>query len=288
MMLNLEELTQLIAFSDHGTLTKAAEAMNISQPTFTRTMKSLEEQFGVSLFNRGKNRIELNETGLLAVERARMILKEADDAIRAVRNFDQSRNIIRVLSCAPAPLWVYLPSLSQKNPSKTISSGLAEIETIIREVAEGGCEIGIIPYAVELDGLDCKELIEENLSIVLAPGHPLLQGNPKSLSLADLNGHNCLLRSKIGFWDALCRRKMPASRFLVQEDDYEFFELIRNSSLPFFITNLVDTSEYIHGDRIIVPITDSEANVIYHLLRKRQLKGVNAQEEEPEERKNAK
>ena len=56
-MLNLEELEQLIAFDEFGTLSKAAEYLHISQPTITRTMQHVEESFGVALFHRGKNRI---------------------------------------------------------------------------------------------------------------------------------------------------------------------------------------------------------------------------------------
>lgn len=62
-MLNLLELEQLVAFADWGTLSKAAEELHISQPTITRTMKNIETAFGVPLFARGKNKIELNETG---------------------------------------------------------------------------------------------------------------------------------------------------------------------------------------------------------------------------------
>ena len=46
-MLNLLELEQLSAFAEYGTLSKAAEKLNISQPTITRTMQRLEEEFGV-------------------------------------------------------------------------------------------------------------------------------------------------------------------------------------------------------------------------------------------------
>ena len=62
-MLDLEELRQLAAFARWGTLSRAAEELHISQPTLSRTMQSLEEEFGVSLFVREKNKIELNETG---------------------------------------------------------------------------------------------------------------------------------------------------------------------------------------------------------------------------------
>ena len=45
-MLNLLELEQLAAFAEEGTLSKAAEKLHISQPTITRTMQHLEEDFG--------------------------------------------------------------------------------------------------------------------------------------------------------------------------------------------------------------------------------------------------
>ena len=66
-LLDLPELEQLVAFADCGRLSKAAEKLNISQPTITRTMQHLEEEFGVPLFERSKNRISLNETGQRAV-----------------------------------------------------------------------------------------------------------------------------------------------------------------------------------------------------------------------------
>ena len=80
-MLDLNELEQLIAFADTGTLSKVAEAFHISTPSVTRSMKNIEEEFGVFLFHRTKNRIELNETGKVAVECARKLLEEADHAV---------------------------------------------------------------------------------------------------------------------------------------------------------------------------------------------------------------
>ena len=48
-MIDLYELKQLIAFADMGTLAKVAEEFHISNPSITRSMKHLEESFGVTL-----------------------------------------------------------------------------------------------------------------------------------------------------------------------------------------------------------------------------------------------
>lgn len=265
-MLDLEELEQLVAFAEHGTLSKAAEALHISQPTITRAMQSLEAAFGVRLFTRSKNRIELNETGMVAVESARALLRNADNVLNTVRAFDKSRNTVLVESCAPAPLWEYLPVLSQRFPAKTISTELKALEAIAGDVADGKCDYGILPYPVYREGLISTELVSEHLSVCLPPDHAVLEGNPASLSLADLNGYSCLLRSEIGFWDGLCRRKMPASRFLVQGDDFAFRELVRSSTLPFFITDLGGADLFDPQSRVVVPISDAEANVTYYLI----------------------
>ena len=63
----------------------------------------------------------------------------------------------------------------------------------------------------------------------------------------------------------MCRLRMPASRFLVQTDQFELEELIMESSLPCFTTNLVEDSRSRLADRIKIPVTDPEANVTYYL-----------------------
>ena len=53
-MLNLQHLEQLIVLSQEGTLSKAAEILLISQPSLTRNMQMLEDELGVTLFERKK------------------------------------------------------------------------------------------------------------------------------------------------------------------------------------------------------------------------------------------
>ena len=85
-MIELEQLRQLVAFDEYGTLSKAAEALHISQPSLSRTMQTLEEELQASLFIRKKNRILLNETGEMAVEQARQGRTEDRELLQPWRN----------------------------------------------------------------------------------------------------------------------------------------------------------------------------------------------------------
>ena len=75
-MIDTYLLEQLTAVHECGTLSAAAEKLHLTQPSLTRSMQKLETLFGVKLFDRGKNRIVLNENGVLAAECAKHILAE--------------------------------------------------------------------------------------------------------------------------------------------------------------------------------------------------------------------
>ena len=187
----------------------------ISTPSVTRSMQHLEEQFAAPLFVRGKNRIELNETGQVAVEAARKLLQAAEQTVEQVR-----------------AAW-----------------------------EDGSCDLAILPFP--LDG--AKPLLRENLFVCVPPEHELAK--QKQLTFADINGFNFLLRSELGFWDALCREKMPSSKFLVQTDDAVFDELVKACSLPCFTTDYGQLQGG-YPDRVNIPLTDDAAHITFYLLRR--------------------
>lgn len=268
-MLDFEALEQLSAFARCGTLSAAAEELHISQPTITRTMQRLESEFGVSLFSRSKNSIELNETGKMAVEYANKLIFDAENAVRSVREFDKSLRSINVAACAPAPLWSLLSELAKRFPKNTVSSQLMEIPEIIENVSAGRQDIGILPFKCPDNKLCDIEYVHENLAVCVPPQSPLAEHD--EISFGELNGFNCLLRDRLGFWTELCHRKMPASRFLVQTDASEFYELVRASTLLCFTTELANPAGNIY-DRKTVPISDREAHIVYHLICRPQKK----------------
>lgn len=278
-MLNLLELEQLAAFADCETLSKAAEKLNISQPTITRTMQHLEDEFGVPLFERTKNHIALNETGWKAVVHAKQLLKDAREAVEDVRAFGRSLHTITVSSCAPAPLWRLLPALSDAFPDMTISSAIKNNEAVMDDLKAGECQLAVLSEefitGVHVSGAHVPEahiseeytsmpFMKENLAVCVPPTHEL--AGKKEVSFKELNGYNFLLGIRLGFWDDMCRQKMPASRFLVQTDQFTMQELIRESTLPCFVTDVATYDRDVYRDRITIPITDREAKVTFYIV----------------------
>lgn len=230
-------------------------------PALSRSMQRLENEIQVPLFIRRKNKIELNENGKLAVEYAKKIMSQTNDMINGIRDYDRKQRTIFVGSCAPAPLWKIIPALSGPYPDMTISSEIRDSNMLLEELRQGRYQLIILPYPIEEKGISCIKYEEEHLFFSLPPAHPL--SGSKTLQLKDLNGETMLLRSRLGFWEQVTNEKMPDTRFLVQEDSV-FNELAKASALPSFNSNLAVQREGMVPNRILIPITDKEANVTYY------------------------
>lgn len=260
-MLTLSDLTYLTAFADLGTLSRVAEQFHVSTPSVTRAMQHLEDAFGVPLFTRGKNKIELNPTGQVAAQAARKLLNEAEQTVQQVRDFDQRQRTVVVRSCAPAPLWELLPKLAAQQPGQMVSSAICRSEDVLAAWDDGSCDIAVLPFPVA----GAQPFMRENLFVCVPPGHALARS--PSLTFQEINGFNFLLRSELGFWDTLCRQQMPASKFLVQTDNAVFDELVNASSLPCFTTDYGQLQGGYPG-RVNIPLTDAAAQVTFYLAKK--------------------
>ena len=143
-MIEIHLFEQLAAFADCGTLSAAAEQLHISQPALSRSMQRLEEELGVSLFERQKSRLTLNETGELAVRYARNLLLQEQSMIQQLQDFDRKRRTICVGSCAPVLIPDFVTLLSRLYKGMTISTELTGDPRLPEYVREGRYQMAIL------------------------------------------------------------------------------------------------------------------------------------------------
>lgn len=258
--MELYQLEELAALSEYGSISKAAESVGVSQPAMSRSMKLLEEDIGVSIFQRTSNSIELNDTGRLAASLAAGITSSVKKAMEEIRDFDRRKRTILVGSEAPAPLWSVVSMLSSMEEGKTVAGEMRDKRLLIDGLRNGTYRYVITMDPIEIDGFRTSKLGEENLLFLLPADHRY--ANRKSLTFKDLDGENMLLYEKIGSWKDLPGRMMPSSRFLIQSDREAFEELVMKSQIPSFTTDLVSAS--LDG-KTAVPISDKEAHAVFYI-----------------------
>lgn len=267
-MFELNQLEQLIAIAECQTISAAAERLHLSQPALSRSIQKLEAALQVTLFDREKNKITLNENGKIAVEYARRVLEQANDMTEQLQALDRSRRTVSLGSCAPAPLWDLAPLVSRLYPQKALISEMKETGALLQGMKDGTYQLVILPCPAEESTLCCTAFESERLYFALPPEHPLARA--KGLRFKDLDGQAILMFSEIGFWKKVQQEMMPKTHTLIQENRADFETLVKTSVLPSFASDLAVRQSGRQNERVLVPILDKEASVTYFLVWKKE------------------
>lgn len=265
-MIELYELKQFVVFAKAGTLSKAAEILHLSQPALSRNMKKLEEEMQIELFHRYQNKLELNENGKYVLELAEKLINEAEALVQKAIDFDRKNNTILIETCAPGPLWPLIPVVSSLYPQMSLQTVTDIDEVIFNKIDKDEAQLGLTHTKPDENKYYFKEYGTESIFFALPKDHHYARR--KSLSLREMNGENMLLMTDIGVWN-LVKEMMPDSRFLLQDDQFSFNELVQASSLPSFTSDLAIKYLGKPQKRVIVPIKDKEATITYYLVCKK-------------------
>lgn len=271
-MLNLELLQELVAFRKYGTLSETARHLSITQPSITRGMQKLETDLGVKLFNRQKNKISLNSTGLLAAKKAEKLLQQADDFSRQIINYAHAQKHINIAGVWPDPLMVLQHSDFLLDPEITVNDNLISPNQVTSNLQEFKETVVITTQDMNSDEIESMYLGTEKMFLQVTQDNPLAKR--KQVSFADLKGMSFIVVKNMGPLKTFLKEHIPDVKFLYQNDLPSLVELAQFVRLPMFESNLTlmvnsDSFGPIYGTRTninpaILPITDpSNAIEIY-------------------------
>jgi DNA-binding transcriptional LysR family regulator len=177
----LRHLEQFLSVADEQSFTRAAARLHVVQSALSVSIRSLERELGVRLFDRTTHRVELTDTGRALVPEARRTLAAADaarDAVAAVRG--GLRGTIRIGIMDSLSLIDLAGMLTDFHlqwpevrliPRSAAQGGSSELAT---EVAEGRLDLAFaaLPDGYP-SGLTVRELASEQMVLACPPGDPL-------------------------------------------------------------------------------------------------------------------
>jgi len=112
-MVEFSRLKHLLAVVDHGGFRRAAEAVHLSQPALSKSIKNLEEAFGTQLLDRRPRAVVPTPFGEIVIERARKILADLDQMKREVDLLKGFESGMLMVGCDPyVATCVMAPALS--------------------------------------------------------------------------------------------------------------------------------------------------------------------------------
>ncbi|MEU6011274.1 transcriptional regulator CynR [Streptomyces sp. NPDC047453] len=199
MALELRHLRYLLAVAEHGSFTRAAEDLRISQPTLSQQVRQLERTVGVPLLDRTGRSVRLTDAGETYARHARRALRDLEAAQRAVQDVqDLTRGHLRLAATPTFTSYLVGPLVADmhaRHPGITLDVKEMTQDRIESALLADDLDLGIAFSGSHLPGVVAQTLFTETLSLVTGavdpeagPSRPLPVDELSNRQLALLNG----------------------------------------------------------------------------------------------------
>jgi DNA-binding transcriptional LysR family regulator len=187
--MEMHQIKYFLAVSKTLNFTRAADQCNVTQPSLTRAIQKLEDEFGGLLFNRERALTHLTELGRMVLPHLEQTYEAAEAATSLASSIGRAEITPLVIGVAhgiASPvLDDILESLTQVLPGLTIDLRSGTSEQLVEMSLKGGVDLLLIavPDAVH-DRLETWPLFEKHYQIALWIGHRLTTAGPPTLAAA--------------------------------------------------------------------------------------------------------
>jgi LysR family transcriptional regulator of gallate degradation len=252
--MDLRQLDHFLRVARRGNITLAAADLGITQPSLTKSIRQLESELGVRLFNRLARGVELTDYGQSLVRHAEAIRVQIADAsaeLAALRS-----GAFGAVSVGAGPAWLSrnLPlavaRTVARHPGLRIRVGGGFDEELFRNLRRGAFDFVVaeLPQAEDRRSLEVRPLTSDELGVCCRAGHPLARR--RRLAAGNLLDFPWVLLSRT----TRAQRRL-AARFtvhdlvppqnVVETDSHGFLlNLLRDSdALTFAASRTLETAE---------------------------------------------
>lgn len=186
MRYSLRQLEVFLAAAHFENITRAAESLSMSQSAASSSLRDLEQQFDIQLFDRVGKKLQLNGLGRLLRPRAEALLDQAQSFERDLRQH-KDQGILKVGATLTIGDYIAVELMARylrENVGADVQLVVANTESIARKVMNYELDIGLIEGELHHPDLDVLQWQEDELVVFCAPDHAL--ANKKVLNDNDL------------------------------------------------------------------------------------------------------
>lgn len=174
--MTLTDLRYIVALAREHHFGRAAEKCNVSQPTLSVSVKKLEDELGVSLFERGIGDVRVTPIGEQVVAQAERVLAEAarlPEIASAGRNpLEGPLRLGVIYTIGPYLLPTLVPRLKARAPQMPLLISEGYTVKLIERLKAGELDVLILALPIEEPGLVAQPVYDEAFRALVPTGHP--------------------------------------------------------------------------------------------------------------------
>ena len=174
---NLNDLQAFRAVAELNSFRKAADALHVSQPAFSRRIEKLEEALGVRLLERTTRRVSLTSVGREFDRKVQQLLDDLDQTLLGIRGVAGTRMGEVSIACVPSTVYYYLSQVisryHERYPKIRVKVLDAGANDVLSAVSNGDADFGLNFVGSQETDIDFTPLLEERFVAACRRDHPL-------------------------------------------------------------------------------------------------------------------
>jgi DNA-binding transcriptional LysR family regulator len=175
--LNLRQIEAFKAVMEYGTVSRAAEMLNISQPAMSKLVAHLEADTGLELFDRLKGRLAPTENAMRLHEEVDRIfagMRQIESAAEAIRREQQGKLTIGVMAALGGSFIQRVTTgFLKKRPEVLCTIKPMSSQWIVERLVTKTLDVGLVSAVIDNPYVVLEPIIENPLVCIMPPNHPL-------------------------------------------------------------------------------------------------------------------
>jgi DNA-binding transcriptional LysR family regulator len=175
-MIDIIKLETFIYAAQSLSFSEAAKQLNLSQPTVSYQIKSLEKELGVSLFLRSGGHLQLTEAGRLLLPRARQIFHQSNEMEELLASLQDGVVGELRIACSTTAGKYLLPQLAarfcQRYPGIRASILRCTSGDVTVHLLENEANLGVVSYEIQDENIEFQEFFDDAVSLIVHQDHP--------------------------------------------------------------------------------------------------------------------
>lgn len=170
--MNYRHLEAFVAVADHGSFTRAAEAMFLTQPTVSGQIREFEEELGLALFHRESRAVTVTEAGALLLPVAREALSVRTHLLEVAAQYRGVLVGCLEIHASTVPGEHLLPSVlarfKRAYPGIQVRLSVHDSGEVFSLLEEGAISLGVVGEVRHLEWLECAPLWSDRIELYAA------------------------------------------------------------------------------------------------------------------------
>jgi LysR family hydrogen peroxide-inducible transcriptional activator len=195
---NLRQLRYLAALAEHLHFGHAAAACRVTQSTLSAGIRELETTLGVALAERTKRSVLITPVGRRVVERARILLRDAEELVEigsaAARPLSGRLDLGVIPTIGPFLLPRLMPQIGRHYPELKLILREDKTTGLLEQLANGRLDLLLMGFPYETEGCETMMLFADGYRFACDPHHPLAKA--RRVGAEDLQHHPLMLLEK--------------------------------------------------------------------------------------------